>query len=111
MPPALPSFFRLDTRRSLRVLLPLLTVLLAPLAAAGAQAGSVSGVVIESMSGSPLPDAVVRAEGSTATARTNVRGQFTLSGLAGSTVRLTVTRIGHQPSAQLVNVGATDVRI
>lgn len=85
--------------------------LLAPQAAARAQTGSVSGVVSDSMNGRPLADALVRAEGTSASARSSLRGQFTLAGLPGTTVNLIVTRLGHQPITRSASVGATNVSI
>ena len=85
--------------------------LLAPCASAGAQAGSVGGVVNDSTTGRPLSDALVRASGIDRAARTNIRGQFTLSGLAGTTVNLLVTRIGYSPRTRAVPVGTMDVTI
>ena len=111
MQPAHSSIVGPNAHRMARAIFLITLVLLAPFAAARAQTGSVSGIVIEATSGQPLPDAVVRADGTGAAARTNVRGQFTLSGLTGTTVQLTVTRIGHQPATKSVTVGATDVRV
>ncbi len=78
---------------------------------AHAQAGSVSGVVLEARTNRPLSEAVVRVDGTSISARSNNRGQFTLSGLSGVTVSITVTRIGYQPRTQPVSVGATDVTV
>jgi TonB-dependent SusC/RagA subfamily outer membrane receptor len=90
----------------------LVFALSAPLVAAQSQqAGSVSGVVSDSSSGRPLSDAVVRVQGGNQATRTNGRGQFTLSGLTGTTVTLSVTRLGQKPATRTVNVGATDVAI
>ncbi|MFN2399379.1 MAG: SusC/RagA family TonB-linked outer membrane protein [Gemmatimonadaceae bacterium] len=85
--------------------------LLAPQTTVEAQTGSVSGVVSDSLTGRALPDALVRVEGTTLSAITNLRGQFTLVGLTGTTVRLIVTRIGHKPTTRSVAVGASDVSI
>jgi len=82
---------------------------LAPRAAA--QAGSVSGVVTDVRTGRPLAEVQVRAEGATTATRTNIRGQFTVSGLTGTTVNLIVTRIGYQPLTRSATVGATDLAI
>ena len=62
-----------------------------------AQAGTVSGVVTDSASGRSLSDALIRVLGTDLSTHTNLRGQFTLSGLSGTTVTLSVTRIGYQP--------------
>jgi len=84
---------------------------LAPVASARGQTGTISGVVIDSLTGRPLPDAVVRAERTSVGTRTNPQGRFTLVGLTGTTVNLVVTHLGHQPVTQSATVGATDVSI
>src|SRR5690349_25081725 len=84
---------------------------LAPGATANAQRDSVSGIVRDSLSGFPVTDAVVRAQGTTNTARTNVRGQFTLGGLAGPTVTLLVNHLGYQQFTTSVSVGTTNLSI
>ena len=90
----------------------LLLVWVIPLASARAQqTGTVSGVVTDSLTGRPLPDAVVRADRTSAGTRTNPQGRFTLVGLTGTTVTLVVTHLGHQPVTQSATVGATDVAI
>ena len=94
-----------------RWFVPLVFGSLLPLGALRAQAGSISGTVSDSTSGRPLQDAVVRVEGTDLASRTNPRGQFTISGLTGSTVTLIVTRLGQRPVTRSVNVGATDVAI
>jgi TonB-dependent SusC/RagA subfamily outer membrane receptor len=82
-----------------------------PLTSAQAQTRSVSGVITDSLSGRPLPDATIRAEGTQLTAHSNANGQFTLLGLTGTTVRLVVTHLGHQPQTVSANVGATNVAV
>src|SRR5258706_146372 len=62
-----------------------------------------SGVVF----GRPL----IRVSRTDLATHTNLRGQFTRSGLSGTTVTLIATRIGYQPRTQPATVGATDVRI
>ncbi len=85
--------------------------LLVPQAFAGAQTGSVSGVVNDSLTGQPVGDAVIRAGGTSLSSRTNIRGQFTLAAVTGTTVNLIVTRIGYQPVTRSATVGATNVSI
>src|SRR2546425_7005488 len=75
-----------------------------------AQAGNVSGTVVDAKTPRPLADAVVVVEGSTAGARTGVRGEFRLTGLSGSSARLRVTHIGYQPLTQEVRVGGPPVQ-
>jgi TonB-dependent SusC/RagA subfamily outer membrane receptor len=82
-----------------------------PLASAGAQTGSVSGFVNDSLTGRPIADASVRAEGTSIASRTNPQGRFTLVGLTGTTVNLVVTHLGHQPVTRSATVGATNVAI
>jgi len=84
---------------------------LLPLASLKAQTGSVSGVVNDSLTGRPLPESVVRAEGTTITSRTNAQGQFTLVGLTGTTVNIVVTHLGHQPKTTSATVGANNLTI
>jgi len=85
--------------------------LIAPRVVANAQRDSVSGVVRDSLNGLPITDAVVRAQGSALFARTNVRGQFTLAGLSGSTVILIINRLGYEQTTRSVAVGATNLVI
>ena len=89
----------------------LLVAWFVPLTSAQAQTRSVSGVITDSLTGRPLPDATIRAEGTQLTAHSNTNGQFTLLGLTGTTVSLVVTHLGHQPATVSANVGATNVRI
>jgi TonB-linked SusC/RagA family outer membrane protein len=108
MPRAITSTFRRWIRRTL---LPATLALLASHGSATAQAGSLSGVVTDSASGRPLSDALIRVSGSDLSTHTNLRGQFTLTGLTSTSVTLIVTRIGYQPRTQTAAVGATDVRV
>ena len=107
MPRAIPSIVRPWISR----IVTLAIALLAPLASASAQAGSLRGVVSDSATGRPLGDALVRASGTDLSTHTNPRGEFTLSGLTGSTATLIVTRIGYRPQTQTVPVGGTEVAI
>jgi TonB-dependent SusC/RagA subfamily outer membrane receptor len=85
--------------------------LLVPQAAARAQATAVSGVVTDSLNGRPVNDVLISAAGTSLSARTNLRGQFTLAGLTGSTVNLIITRLGYQPITLSAAVGATNLSI
>ena len=78
---------------------------------ARAQANAVSGVVTDSLTRRPVSDALISVAGTSLSARTNVRGQFTLGGLAGTTVNLIITRLGYQPITQSVAVGATNLSL
>ncbi|HKW10024.1 MAG TPA: SusC/RagA family TonB-linked outer membrane protein [Gemmatimonadaceae bacterium] len=75
------------------------------------QANAVSGVVTDSLTHRPVSDALISAAGTAQLARTNLRGEFTLAGLTGTTVTLIVARIGYQRITQSVAVGATNVSI
>lgn len=88
-----------------------LLALCVPNARAAAQANTVSGVVTDSLTKRPVNDVLISAAGTSLSVRTNLRGQFTLSGLSGTTVNLIVTRLGYQPITQSVAVGATNVAI
>ncbi len=92
-------------------LLLVMLALITPKGAVEAQTGSISGVVSDSLSGRPLAEAIVRAEGTSRTALTTLGGRFTLTELTGTTVRLIVTRLGHQQASRSASVGATDVSI
>ena len=75
------------------------------------QSGTITGTVVEARSGRLLVDAVVRVEGTAARTATNARGQFTLTGLTGSTAQIAVQLLGFQPRTQPVPVGGAPVRI
>src|SRR6266550_6020126 len=76
---------------------------------ARAQANTVSGVITDSLTRRPVSDALISAAGTSLSARTNLRGEFTLAGLTGTTVSLTIARIGYQRITQSVAVGATNL--
>ncbi len=76
-----------------------------------AQAGTITGSVVEARSGRPLADAVVRAEGTDIRTVTNARGQFTLAGLTGATASISVGHVGFQPVTRQVPVGGGPIRI
>ncbi len=76
-----------------------------------AQAGTVTGTVVEAKTARPLVAALVRAEGTDIRTTTNARGQFTLAGLTGTTVRVTIGHVGFQPRTQDLTVGGNAIRI
>lgn len=76
-----------------------------------AQAGTVSGTVVDSKTGRPLADARVTADGSDQVARTGVRGDFRITGLSGATARLRITRIGYQAASAEAPVGGAPIQI
>jgi TonB-linked SusC/RagA family outer membrane protein len=82
-----------------------------PIGSAAAQAGTVAGTVSDSKTGRPLAEALVRVDGATISARSNPQGRFTLTGLAGNQISVTVTRIGYQPLTRTVTVGDQEASI
>src|SRR2546427_398302 len=87
-----------------------LVALAASASLARAQAGAVTGTVVDSKSGRPIVEASVAVENAATRARTNVRGEFRLAGVSG-TVRLVVSRIGYQPQTVSATAGGNPVRI
>ncbi|MEO7964043.1 MAG: carboxypeptidase regulatory-like domain-containing protein, partial [Gemmatimonadaceae bacterium] len=76
---------------------------------AHAQTGTIAGTVIDAKSGQPLPDAQVIVVGSTeAGARSGTRGEFRLTNVTGTTVKLRATRIGFQAATHDARVGDTN---
>src|SRR5678815_6202307 len=67
-----------------RAVAPVIALVLAMTVAppAQGQAGSVSGVVVDNKTGLPLADAQVAVEGGDIRARTDIKGQFRLNGIA-----------------------------
>jgi TonB-linked SusC/RagA family outer membrane protein len=78
---------------------------------APAVAQEVAGVVVDARTGRPFEGARVAVLGQPITVRTDAQGRFRLAGLAGDSVRLNVTMIGHRPVNRTVSVGRTDVRV
>ena len=76
-----------------------------------AQAGAISGTVVETKTGRPLAAASVRVEGTEIVATTDVRGAFSLAGVSGGTVTLVATRVGFQRRTAQATVGSKGVRI
>ena len=102
--------FRVSTLQ--RVALPVVAVL-ACLAAprVQAQAGVVSGTVVDAKTGRPIPDAAVLIDGTQVRARTGTRGDFRLSGINASSVTLLVTRVGYRAAQATATVGGPAVRV
>jgi TonB-dependent SusC/RagA subfamily outer membrane receptor len=103
--------------RALRSVFPLLTGLagavamsVAQVGTAAAQAGVVTGTVVDAKAGRPLADATVIVEGTQNGARTGVRGDFRIQNVTGTNVRVRVTRVGYQPRTVDATVG-TPVRV
>jgi TonB-linked SusC/RagA family outer membrane protein len=112
-----PSFFPesaltcvVETRtRALRTLtLMLLTVaafVLAPMASARAQGGTVSGVVLD-RNQTPLPNAQVTVRGTQLGTQTDANGRFRISGISGSSAVLDIRRLGFKATSTTASVGS-----
>ena len=80
---------------------------------ARAQSGTVSGTITAEGAGTqrPLAGAQVVVEGVAGKgAVTDGSGKFTITGLSGSTVILSVRLIGYRPGTDTVSVGSTDLQ-
>ena len=69
----------------------------------------IEGFVIEGGTGSPLPGAVVQAQGKTVA--TNSRGLFVLQGLCGKSLSLKIEYIGHTTVTKLVQLKGTSTHV
>ncbi|HEV8365921.1 MAG TPA: TonB-dependent receptor plug domain-containing protein, partial [Gemmatimonadaceae bacterium] len=98
-----------SSRRILGALLFLTS--LAASSLAHAQAGTISGTVIDAKSGLPLPDVTISVDGSTIGARSGTRGEFRLVNVPGSTALIRAARIGYQAARVNARVGDAAVRI
>ncbi|MDR0786832.1 MAG: SusC/RagA family TonB-linked outer membrane protein [Gemmatimonadota bacterium] len=73
-----------------------------------AQTGVISGTVVDSGNGQPIPTAQVYLQGTSRNALTSATGTFTLTGVPAGTYTIVAQRIGYQQSTQGgVVVGAT----
>ncbi|HEX6629497.1 MAG TPA: SusC/RagA family TonB-linked outer membrane protein [Gemmatimonadaceae bacterium] len=81
-----------------------------PLRAQGTQ-GVVAGTVVAAGTMRPLANAQIAVEGTQLGTTSDAQGRFRLSGVSGTTARLTVRLIGYRPADQEVQVGSTDLRI
>ncbi len=87
-------------------------MLLASPHVAGAQAGAVSGIVIDAASERPVSNAAVGVMGPAGKgAVTDGFGRFTITGLSGTTVVLSVRLIGYRPATDTVRVGDNNIRV
>lgn len=77
----------------------------------GAQGNTISGTVVSSSTGNPIPSAQVLINGTTLGTTTDGNGRFRIGGLSGSTVTLEVRRIGFRPHRQTASVGVTNLSI
>ncbi|MCU0626308.1 MAG: SusC/RagA family TonB-linked outer membrane protein [Gemmatimonadaceae bacterium] len=71
--------------------------------------GTIRGRVVDARSDQPIPDVQLSVTGATVSAITDVRGQFTLTGVPAGTVTLAARRLGFQRAAQAVRVVAGQV--
>jgi TonB-linked SusC/RagA family outer membrane protein len=108
-----PRANRGEARPWLRLVIPLLAALcvLIPSDRVAAQGSAITGTVVSSTSGAPIPSAQVLVSGTTIGTTTDANGRFRLDGLTGESVTLEVRRIGFRPTRQVSRVGITDVRI
>ncbi len=67
-----------------------------------AQTGVLRGVVVDSADGSPLEIADILAVSIKQVARTNAKGQFTLSKLSKGELEITIRRLGYKPQEETV---------
>jgi len=78
--------------------------------AAPAIAGDVSGRVVDPGTGGPLPDAIVKVEGSDRQATADARGEFTLRDLPDGDVTLILTYVGY-PDTRRTAVAAASAEL
>src|SRR5687768_10324878 len=71
---------------------------------AQAQAGSVTGRVVDARSQLPVAGAAISVDGARPSAATGSDGRFRLSNISAGTHRLSVTSIGYAAMEQSVNV-------
>ena len=69
---------------------------------AGAQTGVLRGVVVDSADGALIENADILAASIKQVARTNAKGQFTLSKVPKGELEITIRRLGYQPQQQTV---------
>jgi TonB-linked SusC/RagA family outer membrane protein len=97
--------------RTVRLGLALLLTAIVPLPIAAQTGGVVAGTVFDAKSGLPLPDATVAVLRTTLAARTGTRGEFRITNVEGTQVRLRVTRLGYIANEVNATVGATNLRV
>jgi|SRR5712671_1232968 len=81
-----------------------LLVLFAP-RLASAQTATISGAITDS-SGEPIPDVVVRIEGTSWRATTDAKGAYQITGVAPGTHTLRVGVIGYRPTSRVITADA-----
>ena len=97
-----PARTRRGFARALMVLVPLL---FAPMAAAQAQGGTVSGVVLD-RNQAPLPNAQITVRGTQLGTQTDANGRFRISGVSGSSAVLDIRRLGFKAISTTATVGS-----
>lgn len=83
----------------------------APVTPLAAQSGVTAGVVIDARTLRPLASAQIAVEGGATGASTNEAGEFRITNLPGTQVRLVLRRVGYRPRTETVAVGRTDLRL
>lgn len=110
------SYFRERARRgaprnpktSLRLiawLVALGAILIVPTQSAGAQAGTVSGVVLD-RGQAPLPNAQVTVQGTRLGTQTDANGRFRISGVPGTSAVIEIRRLGYKMATITASVGS-----
>jgi TonB-linked SusC/RagA family outer membrane protein len=80
-------------------------------AAARAQDSTLAGTVVSAATSAPLDGARVTIDGTPLVQTTDADGRFRFPDVPGSRVTIRVVRIGYQPVAAEVAVGATELRL
>lgn len=102
---AVPHYLRTRGTSRLRVLLACTGLAVAPMARpSAAQSGVLKGVVVDSTDGSLIENADILAASIKQVARSNARGQFTLTKLSKGELEITVRRLGYMPQQQTIMV-------
>ena len=83
----------------------LVPLLFAPMAAAQAQGGTVSGVVLD-RNQAPLPNAQITVRGTQLGTQTDANGRFRISGVSGSSAVLDIRRLGFKAISTTAAVGS-----
>ena len=83
----------------------LVPLLFAPLAAAQAQVGTVSGVVLD-RNQTPLPNVQITVRGTQLGTQTDANGRFRISGVSGSSAVLDIRRLGFKAISTTATVGS-----
>ena len=98
-------------RRPLKAVALALVIIAAGPAArsAGAQTGSVSGIVSESATGRPLEGARVSVSKSTAAAITDRNGRYRISGVFSGDITVRVIMLGYAPAEKRVSAASISI--